>query len=65
MAKNLEYLCSESGNYASYERIFLRGIGSGSGNLVGDGLNFICVFGKMMDGEGGVVWFNDGIRNHW
>ena len=27
--------------------------------------NLIGVFDKLMDREGGVVWFNDGIRDLW
>lgn len=26
-------------------------------------LDLISIFDQLMDGEGGIVWFNDGIRN--
>jgi len=28
-------------------------------------LDFIGIFDQLMDGEGSVVWFNDGVRDLW
>ena len=28
-------------------------------------LDFISIFDKLMDGEGSVIWFDNGVANFW